>query len=139
VYEDNFTVNSRVGSHAAVVIASGEVDLHTSTLLRSELWKAIEQTTVAVVVLDASNVGFVSSGGLAVLVTAARRAEQRHKRFVVVTGGHRVIPRTLRIAGLDQFVSTYSTYADAMAVRTLGTPPGSDHEAVPAACGRRTP
>jgi anti-anti-sigma factor len=139
VYEENFTVITRVDTEAAVVIASGEIDLRTSTLLRSELRKAIERTTAGLVVLDASDVGFVSSGGLAVLVTAAQRAEQCHKRFRVVTGGHQVIPRTLRIAGLDRLVSTCSTYADAIGVRPIAAPPGSDHEAVPAAHGLRTP
>jgi anti-sigma B factor antagonist len=112
VYEDEFTVTTRTDAEAAVVIASGEIDLSTCALLRSQLCRTIEDTTADLVVLDASNIMFISSGGLAVLVTAAHLAEQHHKRFRVLTGDRRVIPRALHIAGLDRVVTTCPTYAD---------------------------
>ena len=112
--EQNFTVITRVGADTAVVLASGDIDLQTSPLLSSELWKVIEQTTVALLVLDVADVAFVSSAGLAMLVTAAQDAARFHKQFAVVTGEQRVIPRALHIAGLDGLVSTWSTQTDVM-------------------------
>lgn len=111
MYEDELTLTTRTDAEAVVVIASGEIDLYTSTLLRSQLWRTIEETAANLVVLDASNIVFISSGGLAVLVTAAQLAEQCRKRFRVITGDQRVIPRALHIAGLDRLVTTYATYS----------------------------
>ncbi len=109
-----------------MVVASGDIDLHTSTLLSSELWKVIEQTTVSLVVLDVSDVGFVSSAALAMLVSAVQWSERCHKSFTVVTGRQRVIPRALHVAGLERVVSTSATYAGALAALPGGTPPETD-------------
>ena len=106
VGEKNFTVITRVGTETAVLRASGHIDHQTLPLLGSELWKVIEQTTVALVVLDVNDVDFVSFAGLAMLVTAAQSAERCHKRFAVVTGDRSVFPRALHIAGLDRSVPT---------------------------------
>jgi anti-sigma B factor antagonist len=119
-----------------VVVASGDIDFQTSTLLSSELWKVIEQTTVGLVVLDVSEVDFVSSAGVAMLVSAVQCAERCHKSFTVVTGRQRVIPRALHIAGLERVVSTCPTYAVAMAALPAGSPSGIDRESGTAPVGR---
>jgi anti-anti-sigma factor len=80
----------------------------------------IEQTIVGLLVLDVADVDFVSSGGLAMLVTAARAAERWHKRFAVVTGDQQGIPRALHIAGLDRSVSHLAD-----PVRRYGQAPGT--------------
>jgi anti-sigma B factor antagonist len=118
VDDKNFTVVCRVGAETAVVVASGDIDFQTSPLLSSQLWKVIEQTTVGLVVLDVSDVDFVSSAGLAMLVSAVQWAERCHKSFTVVTGRQRVIPRALHVAGLERVVSTSPTYAEAAAAHT---------------------
>lgn len=123
VDEDIFTVSTREVAEGIVVTAHGDIDLQTATWLRSELWNAIERTSGPMVVLDATNVEFMSSGGLAVLVTAAELAEQWSKRFLVVTGAQRVIPRALHIAGLDRFVTTSPDWPD-----------GIEAQAHPAGC-----
>lgn len=127
MYDDDFTVTTRTDTEAVVVIASGEIDLYTSTLLRSQLWRTIEETTANLVVLDATNIVFISSGGLAVLVTAAQLAEQHHKRFRVLTGDQRVIPRALHIAGLDRIVRTRATYPEVLSAEP--PPTGTVHPA----------
>lgn len=125
MYEDDFTVTTRVDAEAVVVIASGEIDLYTCAVLKSQLWRTIEDTTANLVVLDASKIVFISSGGLAVLVTAAQLAEQCDKRFRVITADQRVIPRALHIAGLDRVVTTCATYADVLSAEPL--PTGAAH------------
>lgn len=119
--DKNFTVTSRVGADTAVVVASGDIDFHTSTLLSSELYNVIERTAVALVVLDVTDVDFVSSAALAMLVSAVRCAERCHKTFTVVTGRQRVIPRALHVAGLDRVVSTSPTFAGAMSTHPTVT------------------
>jgi anti-anti-sigma factor len=113
-YEDDFSLTTRTVAEAVVVIASGEIDLYTCTVLRSQLCRTIEETTANLVVLDASSTVFISSGGLAVLVTAAQLAEQCHKRFSVLTGDQRVIPRALQVAGLDRVVTTCPAYPEVL-------------------------
>ena len=135
VDEEFFTVSTRAGPELVVVTAVGEVDTQTATLLRSVLWNAIERAPARLVVLDASGVVFMSSGGLAVLVTAAELAEQGRKRFLVVTGDQRVIPRALHVAGLDRIVSTSPSYPDGIAADThpASSPPGDGRRDAPAA------
>jgi len=114
VDDRNFTITSRVGTETALMVVSGDIDFETSSLLSSELTKVIERSVVSLVVLDVNDVDFVSSAGLAMLVSAVQSAERCHKAFTVVTGRQRVIPRALRVAGLDRVVRTSPTYADAV-------------------------
>lgn len=104
-------------SGAVVLVARGEIDLRTVGLFQHELLGAIEETSAEAVVLDAGDVEFVSSAGLAVLLTAAHRAAMRNRRFHVVTGSQRSISRPLEAAGLDHLVATCPTYLDALSPR----------------------
>jgi anti-sigma B factor antagonist len=125
VYEEDFTITTRTDPEAAVIIASGEIDLESCTVLSSQLRTTIEETTATLVLLDASNIVFISSSGLAMLVTATQLADQHHKRFRVLTGDQRVIPRALHVAGLEQIVTTHATYPDALS--PASRPAGAAH------------
>lgn len=112
--EPALAVGTRVDAEATVVVARGEIDLQTSALLRAQLLDAIEQAA-GLVVLDASGVDFVSSAGLALLVTAQQHGELCNRRFCIVIGEQRAIVRALHVAGLERYVRTYRTYAEALA------------------------
>ncbi|WP_434447759.1 STAS domain-containing protein [Lentzea sp. E54] len=76
----------RVRRHGAVVALSGEVDLNTSALLRSELLLACEfGEGDGDVVVDFTELTFIGSSGLHVLLETARVLGSR--RLVLLGGG----------------------------------------------------
>lgn len=73
-----------VRRHGAVVTLTGEVDLNTSDLLRSELALACASGDGDVVV-DLTDLAFIGSSGLHVLIETATVLGQR--RLVLLGGG----------------------------------------------------
>ncbi|MFC3894471.1 STAS domain-containing protein [Lentzea rhizosphaerae] len=73
-----------VRRHGAVVTLTGEVDLNTSDLLRSELALACAAGDGDVVV-DLTDLAFIGSSGLHVLIETATVLGQR--RLVLLGGG----------------------------------------------------
>ncbi len=79
---------------------SGELDLSTVEDLESRL-REIEETDVAVIVLDLSQISFMDSTGLRLVITADDRARKEGRRFLLVKGPENV-HRVFRIALLDR-------------------------------------
>jgi anti-anti-sigma factor len=75
-----------VRRHGAVVTLTGEVDLNTSDLLRSELALACASGDgTGDVVVDLTDLAFIGSSGLHVLIETATLLGQR--RLVLLGGG----------------------------------------------------
>jgi len=85
------------GSGATVVHVVGEIDTLTAPLLRSQLDEQI--AVVPLLVLDLSDVTFLGSAGLAVLVAAKDDADRRGHRLRLVCGS-RIVTRALQATGL---------------------------------------
>lgn len=85
------------GSDATVVHVVGEIDTLTAPLLRSQLDEQI--AIVPLLVLDLSDVTFLGSAGLAVLVAAKDDADRREHRLRLVCGS-RIVTRALQATGL---------------------------------------
>ncbi|HET9254059.1 MAG TPA: STAS domain-containing protein [Pseudonocardiaceae bacterium] len=102
---------TRVGE-AAVIRAEGELDTLTAPKLAAALDTARREAEPgAMVVLDLSGVSFLSSAGLALLVTAS--ADQA--MALRVTGAdHGVVGRAIRVTGVDKVLRMYRTVADAL-------------------------
>ena len=66
-----------------LVLVEGEVDIATASRLISVLNSSVAEAIKAVVV-DLSQVGFMDSTGLALLINANRRLSVRRKGFAVV-------------------------------------------------------
>ncbi|WP_219412649.1 STAS domain-containing protein [Pseudonocardia nigra] len=100
----------------AVLAVHGEVD----TLTASAFTGALEELTTAdepVLVVDLTGVTFLASTGLAALIQAARRAEERALRLRLVAPA-RAVRRPLEITGTDQL---FEIHAD-----VIGATAGSD-------------
>jgi anti-sigma B factor antagonist len=67
------------------VALAGELDLSTVGKVQEELSR-IEADSPRVVVLDLSRLSFLDSTGLRCVITAAERAREAERRFVVVRG-----------------------------------------------------
>ncbi|HEX6116573.1 MAG TPA: STAS domain-containing protein [Solirubrobacterales bacterium] len=83
-----------------IVALEGEIDL--STVPEAErLITDAEAGRPARLVIDLSEVTFMDSSGLRVLLTAHRRAEEAGRGFAIVKGGD-TVNRLLEVTGLSE-------------------------------------
>jgi anti-sigma B factor antagonist len=85
------------GDHARVMHVVGEIDTLTAPVLRGRLDEQLAE--IPLLVLDLSDVTFLGSAGLAVLVAAKDEAERRQCRLRLVPGS-RIVTRALEATGL---------------------------------------
>jgi anti-sigma B factor antagonist len=85
------------GEHASVLHVVGEIDTLTAPLLRAQLDGQIPG--VPLLVLDLTEVTFLGSAGLAVLVAAKDEADTHDHRLRIVPGS-RIVVRALEATGL---------------------------------------
>ena len=89
-----------VAGEQAWLRIAGAVDLVTATQLADAL-RAAERDRPAVIGLDLSDMTFLDSSGVHVLVAANRRARLAGRRFVLANPGD-AVRRVLTITGLDR-------------------------------------
>jgi anti-sigma B factor antagonist len=85
------------GSDARVVHVVGEIDTLTAPVLRTRLDEQV--AAVPLLVLDLTDVTFLGSAGLAVLVAAKDEADRRRHTLRLVPGS-RIVTRALEATGL---------------------------------------
>ena len=99
----DFSVNTAArGGDAFIVTITGEVDLHTAPELEHALDGVVELGGTAVA-LDLSEVSFVDSTVLGVLLRYRQRLHDLGGEVVVVTQDRRVL-RTFEVTGLDRVI-----------------------------------
>jgi anti-sigma B factor antagonist len=113
MYLDEFRaeVASLTREHA-VVSASGELDLYSAGCLEARIEEA-DAAGAQTVLVDLSEISFVDSTGLGVLVQETNRLEGRGHTLVLVTNDPRT-RRVLELTGLDRVLRTYATLQDAL-------------------------
>ncbi len=104
---------SRPSADVAVVELKGEVDLYTSPQFKDALLQAIGEGTARVVV-DLSQVRFIDSTGLGVVVGGIKAVTARGGTLDLVCPEGR-IRRTFEITGLDRIVHIHHSRSDALA------------------------
>ena len=95
-----------------VVPLTGEIDLASAPELRAELGRLNETETPAIV-LDLTDLEFIDSTGLGVLVGALRRARSQGGD-IRLAGARPGIRRVLSVTGLDRVFELFATVAEAM-------------------------
>lgn len=96
-------VSSRVleGQDGVLISVSGEFDVHTAGQVRDEFSEAEALTpTPTVITVELSEVTFMDSTGLGVLIGALGRATAREGRIVLAHPTSRVL-RLLALTGMD--------------------------------------
>ncbi len=99
---------------ATVVRLAGELDLYNAPALRETL-VGLAGERPARLVLDLTEVEFVDSTALGVLIEARSRMDDR-KAFLLAAPGLET-HRALKISGLDQHLTVHATLADALAAQ----------------------
>jgi anti-sigma B factor antagonist len=97
---------------ARVVHVVGEIDTLTAPVLRTRLDEHL--TEVELLVLDLTDVTFLGSAGLAVLVAARDEADRHGHRFTLVPGS-RIVVRALEATGLLTLFELADTAEQALA------------------------
>jgi anti-sigma B factor antagonist len=92
---------------------SGDIDLAAAPALRSRLQDAINAGN-AFIVLDLSELLFIDSTGLGVVVGAHRRAGEVGGEVRIAAAAPRVM-RVLSVTGLDRVFRTFASVDDAIA------------------------
>ena len=100
-----------VGS-TAVIAVSGVVDMLTSPKLEAVIVAVLAKKPAALII-DLSNVDFLASAGMGVLVSARDRASET-AGFAVVASGP-ATSRPLRLVGLADLLGMYPTLDEARA------------------------
>ncbi|WP_329790026.1 STAS domain-containing protein [Lentzea sp. DG1S-22] len=95
-----------------VLAVSGEVDMVSAPTLRDALVNGLGDGGTFVV--DMTGVTFLGSAGLAVLVEAARVAQQ-HEAALKVVAKARAVTRPLEATGLGEVLSLHQTVEEALA------------------------
>jgi anti-sigma B factor antagonist len=113
-----FSVNTAaLGGDAFIVTITGEVDLHTAPELEHALEGVVGLGGTAVA-LDLSEVSFIDSTVLGVLLRYRERLHSLGGEVIVVTQDRRVL-RTFEVTGLDRVIVIERQLADAVAAITL--------------------
>ncbi len=99
------------GDGARVVHVVGEIDTLTAPVLRAQLDEQI--AAVRLLVLDLTDVTFLGSAGLAVLVAAKDDADRREHRLRLVCGS-RIVTRALQATGLLTLFDTADGVPEAL-------------------------
>jgi anti-sigma B factor antagonist len=97
--------------NAAVLAVSGDVDALTAPELTQAI-VAVLDAKPAVVIVDLSDVAFLASAGMSVLVEANELVGRTGKLLVVADGP--ATSRPIKLVGIDKLVSLHPTLDDAL-------------------------
>ena len=129
MYLDEFrAVVASLTRELALVSVSGELDLHTAGCLEARI-KEAGTLGADTVLVDLSEISFIDSAALVVLVRETKRLQSRGRSLVLVTNDPRT-RRIVEVTGLNRVLRTYATLHDALAELTPQPPP-------PTAAGHR--
>jgi anti-anti-sigma factor len=113
VYLDEFQAAvASLTRELALVSVSGELDLHTAGCLQARIEEA-DTLGAGTVLVDLSEISFIDSSALEVLVRESKRLESRGHSLVLVTNDPRT-RRILEVTGLDRVLRAYATLQDAL-------------------------
>ncbi len=110
------TVRTDARPDAVVVGVDGEIDGLTAPRLRAAIDEAYDQLDGRPLVVDLTDVTFLGSPGLQVLLDSAREAVH-HRGFEtlrIVVDHARPVVRPIELTGLDAVLTLFHTVTDAL-------------------------
>lgn len=105
----DLTITASLFEGWQVLSVSGELDLATSATLREEVREHDESFRLAI---DVSDVSFVDSSGLGVMVASLKHVRERGGALAIVTSEASPVARLLQLTGLDRIVPVARTLTD---------------------------
>jgi anti-sigma B factor antagonist len=98
---------------AAVIRIAGRIDTATAPELEQAIGREIESGTKKLL-LEFSQVSYISSGGLRVLLSTAKKLKGQDDRFALC-GLTAEVHKILKLAGFTSIFSIYATEGEALA------------------------
>ncbi len=115
--DGEFTASETLVDGLVVVSVGGSVDMLSAPWLTEAIDSALAKRPAGLIV-DMSNVDFLASAGISILVTAHGHSDHSG-RFGVVCDGPATY-RPLTLMGLDEIIPLYRTLDDALDVLRTG-------------------
>lgn len=113
-----FTVDHRIHGDLTIVTVTGEIDVFTTPRLRESLLEMIENGAVHLI-LDFTDVTFLDSTGLGVLVGMFHRLRSRNGSMVIAGSGDR-IRRVFYVTQLNKIFELYDSLDQALEAHSAG-------------------
>jgi anti-sigma B factor antagonist len=104
------------GEQIAVIDLAGGVDIYSAPRFKEVLLQGIDDGARRVIV-DLTNVTFIDSTGLGVLVSGAKRVRSQGVSFAIVSSTQSIMS-IFEITGLDRLYSIYATRKEALQAAT---------------------
>jgi anti-sigma B factor antagonist len=101
------TLTSRRDADTVTVAVGGVVDLSTADLLEREIVAAVSSDDDTAIVVDLTDVTFMDSAGISVLLKGRRLADDRAKSYRVV-GAAGIVRQVLDLTGVWAHLSGHS-------------------------------
>jgi anti-sigma B factor antagonist len=114
LFSANLLAVSAGDQQAAVLSVHGEVDLATASRLQEVLLPAIEDGS-GPLVIDLSEVAFMDSSGVHILVDTHRRLGPQNRRLAIVCREHGQVHRLLALVGLIDALTVHRSRESAVA------------------------
>lgn len=100
---------------ALVVTVAGEIDGYTVDRFRAAVVAGFDQLRDGqILVIDLTEVTFLSSEGLQALVEVTQTAQRRREPLPVVVDHTRPVIRPIQVTGLDDVLALFDTVEDAL-------------------------
>ncbi|MEU5460237.1 STAS domain-containing protein [Streptomyces althioticus] len=124
------------GNHTAVIVVTGDVDLHTAPVLRVEALTAMTRGARHLV-LDMAEVDFVDSTGLSTLIVLLHATQEPGGSLRVARVPERLV-RMVTMTGIAELLPVHDTVEDALAALHAEEGAGdvAGHEGVDGAANR---
>ena len=90
----------------------GDLDAHTAPMLQKAVDRTLAVAPSRLLIIDLSDVSFIDSSGLSVIVGAHKRLSDAGAGVRLVVGSPQVT-KVLGLTGLDAVIPTFLTVADA--------------------------
>ncbi len=107
----DFGVSTTQDGDYAVVAVTGELDVYTAPVLEESLGDLVDEGKHDLVV-DLTEVTFMDSTGLGLLIKALKWAREHDGSLRIVANTEKVL-KVFRVTGLDGVLSLYQTRAEA--------------------------
>ena len=107
---DKLSFTERQTEHATVVAAAGRIDSSTSSLFEDELARVLDRASSALVI-DLTEVEYMSSAGLRVLLMTAKKAKAAGERLILCG----LSPHIREVFDVSGFSSIFDIADDAAA------------------------
>jgi anti-sigma B factor antagonist len=104
-------IEKKVGSDASLLVLRGELDIHSAPAFREAV--AAADIGAPNLVMDLSEMEFIDSSGIQVLLEEQKRLHEKGGRLVIVCGNSKMLD-LFRLTGVDKLCSIVSSRSEAL-------------------------